>query len=76
VLCRYVAGNDPAGRPVLVIRKRADKMEETTATAYLRFLVFSLETAARAMQQGQERWVWIMDMKGEVGVHQPWRAGG
>ncbi len=29
---------------------------------YLRFLAFTLETACRAMDRGQDKWVWIMDM--------------
>lgn len=67
----YVSGHDTAGRPVLVIRKRADRMEPTNTDGYLRFLVFSLESAARAMQGGAEQWVWIMDMAGYSRANSP-----
>ena len=41
-----------------VVRKRADRVAADAAghARYLRFLVYSLETAVRAMGAGQEQW--------------------
>lgn len=62
----YVAGNDVAGHSVLVTRKKSDAFQggDGAFEHYLRHLVFTLETTVRAMQHGQEKWVWIMDMAG------------
>jgi hypothetical protein len=49
---------------VQVLRKKADTVQAGQAGAYLRYMVLTLESACRAMQQGQEKWVWIMDMAG------------
>ncbi|GLI58713.1 hypothetical protein VaNZ11_000466 [Volvox africanus] len=67
----YVAGNDPAGHSILVTRKRTDAFKEGESSAYLRFLVFTLETAVRAMKNGQEKWVWLMDMRGYSRANSP-----
>lgn len=50
-----------------LLRKRADTVAPGQLTADVRFMVFTLESACRAMQQGQEKWVWIMDMAGGWG---------
>ncbi len=60
---------------VQVLRKRADTVAPGQHEAYLRYMVFTLESACRAMQQGQEKWVWIMDMAGGGGERGPWAAG-
>lgn len=41
-----------------VTRKRSDAFQPGEYTSYLRYLVFSLETAVRAMKHGQEKW-WV-----------------
>ena len=48
-----------------ITRKRADRVDNPDG--YLKYMVYSLETAVRAMQQGQEKWVWIMDLAGAWG---------
>ncbi|GIL98390.1 hypothetical protein Vretimale_3725 [Volvox reticuliferus] len=67
----YIAGNDPAGHSILVTRKRSDAVKEGESSAYLRFLVFTLETAVRAMKDGAEKWVWLMDMRGYSRANSP-----
>ncbi|PNH09922.1 Random slug protein 5 [Tetrabaena socialis] len=67
----YVAGNDPSGKSVLVTRKRADAFQPSESASYLRYLAFTLETCARAMQGGQEKWVWLMDMRGYSRANSP-----
>ncbi|EFJ50825.1 hypothetical protein VOLCADRAFT_88143 [Volvox carteri f. nagariensis] len=67
----YTAGNDPAGRSILVTRKRSDAFQAGEHSAYLRFLVFTLETCVRAMKGGQEKWVWLMDMRGYSRANSP-----
>ncbi|GLC43886.1 hypothetical protein PLESTB_000919300 [Pleodorina starrii] len=67
----YVAGNDPAGRSILVTRKRSDAFQAGEHAAYLRFMVFTLETCVRAMKNGQEKWVWLMDMRGYSRANSP-----
>ena len=49
---------------LLLLRKRADTVQAGQHEAYLRYMVFTLESACRAMQQGQAKWVWIMDIAG------------
>lgn len=35
---------------------------------YLRYMTFVLETAIKNMKNGQEQWVWILDMTGTYGL--------
>ncbi|KAG2498276.1 hypothetical protein HYH03_003537 [Edaphochlamys debaryana] len=67
----YIAGNDPAGKSILVTRKRSDAFQAGEYDSYLRYLVFTLQTGERAMQGGQDKWVWLMDMKGYSRANSP-----
>ncbi|GFR46882.1 hypothetical protein Agub_g8523 [Astrephomene gubernaculifera] len=67
----YIAGNDPSGKSILVTRKRSDAFQSGEYSAYLRFLVLTLETGVRAMKGGQDKWVWLMDMKGYSRANSP-----
>lgn len=59
----YVAGNDAAGRAIVMLRKRKDKIPLADAPAYIRFFTFTLESAVRAMRGSAEQWVFVLDMK-------------
>ncbi|KXZ55859.1 hypothetical protein GPECTOR_2g1410 [Gonium pectorale] len=67
----YIAGTDPSGKSILVTRKRSDAFQAGEHPAYLRFLVFTLETGVRSMRDGQEKWVWLMDMRGYSRANSP-----
>lgn len=58
----YVDGNDAEGRAVVTFRKRRDKLPLCEADAYLRFMMFTVETAIKNMKNGQDRWIFILDM--------------
>ncbi|MEW5311623.1 MAG: hypothetical protein WDW38_003322 [Sanguina aurantia] len=57
----YVAGYDPAGRPVMVTRKRAEGLPPKDIVQYMKFLAFSLESGVKLMNGG-EQWVTILDL--------------
>ncbi|KAG2451489.1 hypothetical protein HYH02_004087 [Chlamydomonas schloesseri] len=67
----YIAGNDASGKSILVTRKRSDAFQAGEYTSYLRYLVFTLETGVRAMKDGQDKWVWLMDMRGYSRANSP-----
>lgn len=58
----YVDGNDAQGRSVVLFRKRKDKFPLHLEQTYLRYMMFVLETAIKNMKQGQEQWVWVLDL--------------
>lgn len=67
----YVAGNDGAGRAVMVTRKRADRIHPGEHERYLRFFLWTLEAAVCCMQQGSEQWVWLLDLAGYSSANSP-----
>eukprot|EP00879_Flechtneria_rotunda_P000564 GHRR01000670.1.p1 GENE.GHRR01000670.1~~GHRR01000670.1.p1 ORF type:complete len:300 (+),score=95.78 GHRR01000670.1:132-1031(+) len=58
----YVDGNDADGRSVVMFRKRKDKLPLSESDQYLRFMTFVIETAVKNMKNGQEQWIWILDL--------------
>ncbi|CAG8492419.1 10534_t:CDS:2 [Paraglomus occultum] len=57
----YVNGFDKFGRPLIYLKKRADKHEKHDFAAGLRLLVHSLETALKVMPSTAHQLVIIMD---------------
>jgi len=49
-----------------MFRKRRDKLAPHEHENYLRYMMFVLETAVKNMKHGQEQWVWILDLAGEL----------
>lgn len=35
---------------------------------YLRYMMFVLETAVKNMKNGQEQWIWLLDLAGVLGT--------
>ncbi|MEW5306164.1 MAG: hypothetical protein WDW36_008651 [Sanguina aurantia] len=66
----YVAGYDPAGRPVMVTRKRAEGLPPKDIVQYMKFLAFSLESGVKLMNGG-EQWVTILDLDGYSRANSP-----
>lgn len=62
---QFVAGIDPQGQPVMLLRKDSEPYDNSKSQHHIRYLMFTLETLVRCMDQekGQEKWIWIMDMK-------------
>lgn len=58
----YVDGNDAQGRSVVMFRKRKDKFPMHLEQTYLRYMMFVIETAIKNMKDGQEQWVWVLDL--------------
>lgn len=34
---------------------------------YLRYMMFVIESAIANMKNGQEQWIWVLDLSGETG---------
>lgn len=58
----YVDGNDADGRSIVMFRKRRDSLPVSESELYLRYMTFVIETAIKNMKNGQEQWIWILDM--------------
>eukprot|EP00878_Enallax_costatus_P000644 GHUV01000749.1.p1 GENE.GHUV01000749.1~~GHUV01000749.1.p1 ORF type:complete len:297 (+),score=74.09 GHUV01000749.1:221-1111(+) len=58
----YVDGNDADGRSVVMFRKRRDSLPVSESETYLRYMTFVIETAVKNMKNGQEQWIWILDL--------------
>jgi hypothetical protein len=58
----YVDGNDSQGRSVVMFRKRRDSLPVSESEVYLRYMTFVIETAIKNMKNGQEQWIWVLDM--------------
>ncbi|KIZ00857.1 Uncharacterized protein MNEG_7107 [Monoraphidium neglectum] len=58
----YLLGNDDAGHSVMMLRKRASRLEDDRQENFLGFLVLTLESSIRMMKHGQETWTWLLDM--------------
>ncbi|KAF6262668.1 CRAL-TRIO domain-containing protein [Scenedesmus sp. NREL 46B-D3] len=58
----YVDGNDAEGRSIVVFRKRKERLPVDEHDLYLRYMTFVVETAIRNMKNGQEQWVWMLDL--------------
>lgn len=51
---------------VQLFRKRKDKFPMHLEQTYLRYMTFVIESAIRNMKNGQEQWVWVLDLAGEL----------
>jgi hypothetical protein len=58
----YVDGNDSEGRSVVLFRKRKDKFPMHLEQTYLRYMTFVIESAIQNMKNGQEQWIWVLDL--------------
>ncbi|WIA22270.1 hypothetical protein OEZ85_004590 [Tetradesmus obliquus] len=58
----YVDGNDAQGRSIVVFRKRKERLPVDEHDLYLRYMTFVVETAIKNMKNGQEQWVWMLDL--------------
>eukprot|EP00882_Tetradesmus_deserticola_P008651 GHRQ01009121.1.p1 GENE.GHRQ01009121.1~~GHRQ01009121.1.p1 ORF type:complete len:302 (+),score=129.81 GHRQ01009121.1:331-1236(+) len=58
----YVDGNDAEGRSIVVFRKRKERLPVDEHDLYLRYMTFVVETAIKNMKNGQEQWVWMLDL--------------
>jgi len=67
----YVAGNDSEGRSIVVLRKRTCKLLPSEVDQYLRYLMFTVESAVRNMKNGAEQWVFVIDLNNYSPANSP-----
>jgi hypothetical protein len=58
----YVDGNTSDGHPIVMFRKRKDKFPMHLEQTYLRYMMFVIESAIANMKNGQEQWIWVLDL--------------
>lgn len=57
----------PAPPHTQMFRKRKDKFPMHLEQTYLRYMMFVIESAIANMKNGQEQWIWVLDLSGEKG---------
>jgi hypothetical protein len=50
-----------------MFRKRKDKFPIHLEARYLKFMAFMVESAVKAMKNGAEQWIWVLDLAGACG---------
>jgi hypothetical protein len=48
-----------------LFRKRKDKFPMHLEQTYLRYMTFVIESAIQNMKNGQEQWIWVLDLAGK-----------
>jgi hypothetical protein len=48
-----------------LFRKRKDKFPMHLEQTYLRYMTFVIESAIQNMKNGQEQWIWVLDLAGQ-----------
>jgi hypothetical protein len=51
-----------------ILRKRTTKLVGAEVDQYLRYFMFTIETAVKNMRHGAEQWVFVIDMNSKWGV--------
>eukprot|EP00210_Caulerpa_lentillifera_P006075 g5804.t1 len=67
----YIAGCSSDGHPVLITRKRVRRLLVEEEENYTRYLVYTAEKAITLMNNNQDKWVWILDLKGYTSGNSP-----
>lgn len=47
-----------------MFRKRKEKFPPHLEQVYLRYMAFVIEAAIKNMKNGQEQWIWVLDLAG------------